>query len=675
MTTTDTTLLMTMSDVAALAHVQRPVVTVWRSRSAQSDTPFPAPVRRTRGVDLFDAHQVGSWLERTGRGNNPAATADAAAYAVLDGQPDDGVAFYGVTALLLLRASSDHALTGQTAADLLDAADEYDPDDDLLFREVEALGANLPALARYVDALVEAAFGPIPAFERLLADRVKRSLGDAGDLTLSRTAIDLMTHTVTALRFSQPTDSVLVDPTGSAGDLFVAIRAAHPGDLSVLTANDDSSTARLQRRRLMVHGIVRTALPVQPSGAFTVNGAAVTVAQYPSAARPSMSAVEMLSAIEQIVLQMTDQQLAVVMAPSAVLNDTGLAREAEQLRSALLRSGRVRAIVRLPAGLVTRKPQQVQALWVLGTAHGDIPMADRYALVADLVATPLDAAAIDDVVADLVASLGDRGTVRAHSFRFARLALTRSLLASRRPLVAGARTVAAASEQSPAALAVHIDRLAALLQCDLTVEPATTAGPGPASAVHQLLTSNHLRYLPGHRIDSTDVIEGATDAAGIRLIGPAEVATPASLGHRRIDRLRFASDYPAGRVTEPGDVVFCTAPRPNAVVDTEGTSVVVYPARILRINPADPNGLMADVLANGIAALPPGHRRWRAWPVRQVAPNERAALADALTSLRLEQKQARERLGQLDELTDLLMAGVTAGSITIASDALSKGTT
>ena len=80
-------------------------------------------------------------------------------------------------------------------------------------------------------------------------------------------------------------------------------------------------------------------------------------------------------------------------------------------------------------------------------------------------------------------------------------------------------------------------------------------------------------------------------------------------------------------------------------------------------------------LAADIAEMPPGHRRWRAWPVRQVALNQRAALADALTSLRWEQKQARERLEQLDQLTDLLMAGVTAGTITLASDAPSKGTT
>ncbi|TFB75864.1 hypothetical protein E3O06_04285 [Cryobacterium glaciale] len=673
MTITDTSLLMTMSDIAALAHVQRPVVSVWRSRAAGTDAPFPAPISRQRGVDLFDAGQVGGWLERTGRGNNREATADAAAYAVSARHDFDEVAFRGVTALLALREAGDHALGGLTAAELLDAADEHDPDDDLLFREVDALGTRLVALAEYVDALVEAAYGPAPAFERMLTDRAKRNFADEGDLTLSRAAIDLMTHTVTALRFTQHADSVVVDPTGSAGDLLVAIHEAHPRDLPVLTANDDDPAARLQRRRLMVHGIVRTGVPVQPSGAFTVDGSAVHIAQYPSAAQPTMTPVEMLSAIDDIVLQLTDQQLAVVLAPATVLTDIGLSPEADQLRSSLLRSGRVRAIVRLPAGMLSGKPQQLQAIWVLGAAHTQHALADRYAMVADLVATPLDTAVIDDLVSDLVASLGDRSTVRAHSFRFARLALTRTLLASRQPLIAGVDTVAVAPEQSAAALAIDIDRLVTALHSDLTVFPATPDQSSNTMTVHELLTAGHLRYIPGNRIAAEDVIVGKVD--GIRLIGPAEVANPTELGHRSIDRLRFAAGYPSGRVTEPGDVVFCTSPKPAALVDTEGTSVVLFPARILRIDRADPNGLLAEVLAADIAALPPGHRRWRAWKARQVALTQRAALADALTSLRWEQKQTRDRLGQLDELTDLLMTGITAGTITLASNAPSKGTT
>ncbi|KGJ82783.1 hypothetical protein GY21_00020 [Cryobacterium roopkundense] len=674
MTITEPGLLMTMSDIAALAHVQRPVVSMWRTRAALTDSPFPTPILRQRGVDLFDAHRVGSWLRDTGRGNNPQAAADAAAYAVLaaTGGSDES-AFRSVTALLALRAASDQALGGLSVAGLLDAADEHDPDDEMFFREIEAIGASLPAVAGYVDALVEAAFGVGPAFERILADRTKRDLADEGDLMLSGPALELVAETVTALRLTQAAESVLADPTGSASDLLLAIHAAQGGELSVTTANDARPAARLQRRRLLVHGISRRGLDVLPSGAFTVSGAAVHVAQYPSANDPAMSAVKMLSSIEQIVLQMTNDQLAVVIAPSPVLSDAGLSREAEELRSSLLRSGRVRAIVRLPAGLLTRKPQQLQALWVLGAAHAHVSLADRWTMVADLTATPLDGAVIDDLVGDLAASLGDRKTVRAHAFRFARLVLTRSLLASRQSLVAGALTATSAAAWPAAARAVAVDRLIVLLNDDtiaavnVPVQPAA-GDPADSSTVGELLSAGHLRYFSGNRIAAGDVISGAADAAGIRLIGPAEIAGQTVLGSRRIDRLRFAAAYPSGRVTEPGDLVFCTSPKPAALVDTDGTAVVVFPARILRIDPGNTNGLLGEVLAADIDALPPGHRRWRAWPVRQVRKSQENALAQALTSIRLEQKRARDRLGHLDELSALLMAGVTAGTLTLASE-------
>ena len=676
MTTTDASLLMTMSDIAGLARVQRPVVSMWRSRSATTQTPFPAPTQRQQGVDLFDADQVSEWLTATGRGNNPEASADAAAYAVLDSAPDE-TTFRGITALLALRFASDHALAGLTVAELVDLADENDPDDSLLFREIDALGANLLSVASYVDALVEAAFGPAPAFERMLADRVKRNLGTEGDLALSPNALDLIAATVTALRLTQPAESALVDPTGSASDLLLAIHAAQPGDLTVTTANDDRPAARLQRRRLLVHDVVRRGLAVQASGAFAVSGAAVHVALYPTATEPDMTPVEMLSAIEQIVLQMSDDQLAVVLAPSAVLSEAGLSRDADELRSSLLRSGRVRAIVRLPAGLLTGKPQQLQALWVLGAAHDRVALAERWTMVADLVDVSLDDAAIGDLVGDLAASLGDRNFVRAHAFRFARLVHTRSLLASRRSLVEGART----PHVPPAALAVTVDRLTAQLNAHvsepltLPVQSANLSDPVATLTVDQLVAAGHLSYIAGNRLAPGEVIETATDA-GIRLIGHAEVSGTSDLGHRRINRLTFAAGYPAGRVTEPGDVVFCTAPRPAAIVDREGLSVVVFPARILRLDPSDARGLVAEVVAADINSLPPGHRRWRAWPLRQVTEDQRSALAEALTSIRLEQKRARDRLGQLDELSTLLMAGVTAGTLTLASEtpALEKGT-
>ena len=671
MTTTESALLMTMSDIAALARVQRPVVSVWRTRAAHTDTPFPTPVFRARGQEFFDADQVGSWLTETQRGNNPEAAADAAAHAApprIEQAEQD--TFPAVTALLTLRSLIGGPLSVLSPDDLLDAADEHDPDDNMLYREVESAGGAREPLARYVDDLVEAAYTEAAAFERLMADR-----RDLGDTTVSSLALDLMSRTATALAATQPGDPVVVDVTGSVGDVLIAIAKDETAarDLTVITASDDSEMARLARRRLAVHRIPCRTVDVQNDGVFTVAGNAVHVAQFPPASDATMSPVGMLSAIDQIVLQMDPTQLAVVMAPSSVLSDANLEREADQARSALLRSRRVRAIVRLPVGLRPRKPQQAQTIWVLGDAYARVELAERWTMVADLSTIPLDQVAIDDLVSDLVAALGDLATVRAHAFRFARLVLTRTLLASHDSLVAGARAAARPSTRRGAALAVRIGELVGSLGSDpddagldrLTVDPVTPAAAARMSSVEQLIASGHLRYIPGNRLNPDDIDDDRADAAGIRIIGPAEVLGEHPLGHRRIDRLRFAGEYPAGRVTEPGDVVFCTSPRPAAIVDTEGTSVVAYPARILRVNPSDPNGLLAEVVAVDVMSLAPTHKQWKTWLLRQTEHRQRAALSDALASIRLQQERALERLAKLDELTSLLMTGLTAGSLTL----------
>jgi hypothetical protein len=220
---------------------------------------------------------------------------------------------------------------------------------------------------------------------------------------------------------------------------------------------------------------------------------------------------------------------------------------------------------------------------------------------------------------------------------------------------------------------VRIDQLLGSLSSEsyaagpdrLTVEPATPANAATTSSVEQLIAAGHLRYIPGNRLDPNDIEDATADAAGIRIIGPAEVLGEHPLGLRRIDRLRFAAEYPAGRVTEPGDVVFCTTPRPAAIVDTQGTSVVAYPARILRVNPSDPNGLLAEVISADVTSLTSTDKQWKRWMFRQTGPRQRAALSDALASIRLQQERARERLAQLDELTSLLITGVTAGTVTL----------
>ena len=51
-------LLMSMTEIAELAKVQRPVVTTWRRRHRD----FPAPAGGDAAQPLFDPRQVADWL-------------------------------------------------------------------------------------------------------------------------------------------------------------------------------------------------------------------------------------------------------------------------------------------------------------------------------------------------------------------------------------------------------------------------------------------------------------------------------------------------------------------------------------------------------------------------------------------------------------------------------------
>ena len=674
----DNALLMTLSDVASLARVKRPVVSVWRTRASRSDTPFPPPVAEEGGVELFDAGSIAEWLSMTGRGNNPDAAADAAANLAFDRSVGGAATLEAITALLALRSMLGVPLTSLDQAEIVDAADENDPDDELLLREIEAIEpAAIQAYVAYTDALIEAAYSEGPAFEKLLNDRFKHGIRGLSDAAPEPPALRLLAQAANTIAETLPPAPVLVDPTGSSGDALHAIAESRDdfAVLPVLAADGDTTSVRLTRRRLLVHGIPRAPLPVDSNGAFSANGSALHVVTLPAASVPGISTEGMLALIDNVVLQMSDDQAGLVLAPATVLVDALSQPEAEHARSVILRTGRIRAIVRLPAGLIPRKPQQPLALWVLGAAHPTVEIAARWTLVADLTGMTLDDGVTEDLVTDLVAGLGSAAAVRAHAFRFARVVLTSTLLASRASLVAQSTPASVARRTLTAELAMRAEQLLAELDAGTTPHPldiAVTVSPAGSgqhrgtASVQNLIADRNLRYLPGNRIEPDDLLDGAA-ASGIRVIGPDEVRGVVALGARVVDRLRFASAYPAGRLTEPGDVVFCTSPQPAAMVDRDGTSVVTHPARILRIDRSDPDGLVSDVLAADINALPPRDKQWRRWNLRRVPPQQRPSFEAALTRLHNERAELLHRLSTLDQLTDVFTTGVTRGDLLIST--------
>jgi hypothetical protein len=670
---------MTLVDVARLAKVQRPVVSVWRGRSAASAAPFPEPFATVRGEERFDADAVVEWLELTGRGNNPHVREDCAAFASPKGMSakDDEIVFNGLAALLCLKEISGEGLAGLTDDDLLDLADEADPDDEFLMSEISALGQRLRPLRCYADTLADASYNCTEAFEQLMRMRLQLVAPGHTTVALRECVRDLVASLAEALAVDAGLEpGVYVDPTCGGSDLLVSL--VHRGDevssATVMIAGHRNAASRQARRRLRVHGVYCERLAVDDDGAWAVTCPAVHLAQYPSPGRPTMSSEEILSAVDNLVLQMDDSHRAVVIAPASVLSDRIRDRRVNELRDVLLRHGSVRAIVRLPKGLVISKPRQALALWVLGPAYGTVHPQDRWTMVADLTDVDLDNAAIRDLVSDLVVAMADRRTVRAHAFRFARPALTRNLLAGGADLVARRPGVVRSPRVPGSEIAVRIaDLIATLSSGDATGppvavgvgarDPADNEGSLPPLTMVEAIAAGQVRMIAGNRLDREDLSGGT-----VQVIGPEELTGAICPGVRGVDRLAFSAKYAAGRYTEVGDVVFCTSPGPAALVDVEGGSVVVAPARVLRINAASTPGLLPEVLASDINAVPADARAWRSWPVRQVPPTEWVALADALEAIERQRTYALDRVALLGELKQLVVRGVTSGSLTLTAN-------
>lgn len=668
-------LRISLAEIAALTQVQRPVVSMWRRRSVNTEAPFPVPVSEDRGQQLFDAGQIRDWLLTTGRGNNPHATEDMAAFARQDSARTDPESdFEALTALIALRHIAGQPLGGLDVNALLDAADDADPDDDFMYGELAALGSDGPASANRVDQLVDAAYSPEAAFEQLMRDRFRTGLRAHADTALASPAIELAALVAVELtRGHDDAQPVLVDSTPGGSDLLVRILRLLPenADPTVWTDSSNDAASRLVRRRLLVHGAQRENLDVTGTGQFAIGGPAVHVGIYPAPGAAEMAPLDILSSIENTVLQMNRQQSGIVLAPASLLSDALTDPSLDEVRSDLLRSGRLRAIVRLPAGLVPSRTRQAQALWVLGPSHASVPIAERWTLVADLSDIPLRDDVVQDLVGDLAVCMGTAATIRAHAMRFARLVLTSMLLGSRGDLV---RQPAAPEQADAAQRAVRVDLLVAQLNADpasapplrLRVEVGSEAPS--AAAIQTLMAQGHLHYLKGARLDPS-LLNAKND--GARILGASEIqqgtaASEGSTAPRHVNRLVLAAANPGARFTEPGDVVFTTSPTPAAMVDALGGAVVEYPARVLRISPADPGGLMPEVVAADINAAE--SKDWRRWTLRRLPFAASQNLRPILAELATQRADAELRLQRVNELTTLIRDGVSSGGLIVADN-------
>lgn len=684
--------LLTLGGISVLAAVRRPVVSVWRTRHRTGARPFPAPVEVRGRQELFDREQVVEWLESTGCGNNPDVREDAGIISLTAARAvSDERTFTGLTALLCLRAS-----TGPLASDpdaLLDVADRFDSDDRLLLTELEEVGPKLAVLAPYAELLVANAFDPAEPFDSL----VRRRQVHLGRQPVHATLRRLVARTAVTLAdeagFSDP---VFVVRSTADVDLVLEaeVQAEGRGALSVAVtvarSERQGADVRLARRWLHVHGLEAIEIVVDADGSQPLPDQAVLVLRLPTVGTDRPTDLDVVS---NLCLDLSPRNRAVVLGPSASLVEPLLERRppgrppadgsalsaAGTSRADALRTGLVRAIVRLPAGLFPEQSRTRAALWCLGPTPSTPPTA----LCADLSQT-LDETHANDLVTDLFAAMQGPSSETVRQLSSSAFQPSAALSVSTRALV------------SPTVREIHLGPSAVIADLQAVLDRASIDVPGirrpelvvseraaalPRMSLEEAVREHKIVLIPGTRVETSDV--------SVRGDAPV-VHRSADLARRDqlpgLSALRLATAYPRVELTRPGDVVVTTSGGPSAAVDHFGGVVVAYPARVLRchrpresteheraelaargVQPPElaRQTFSAEAVAADINAQPPSATTWRAWPLTVLPVDQIAATERLLTALAQRRTQLEAARADIDTAIRAITASVGAQICTV----------
>jgi hypothetical protein len=696
-------LLVSMSEIAALARVKRPVVSTWRRRHPD----FPAALSQNSGRPLFDGAQVAEWLIASGLGN--AATTELRSELTLFAiialrerfTPWQLVETLG--SLLCLRRLDGRPLTDGTNGPLSEAeadralwltvlrrAERIDAEDGFVLRELRSLDATAAPLARLAEDLVEAAYDEHGAYEWLLAARSRLGLdslvADAVAPELRRLLAQL---TDLHVRLEQGELLTLADPHARAGDLLAALLddTDDREHVTVLAADPDERLARVTRRRLLLAGVSELDLDVQtgPDLEERLADPDFVVTQLPYRPSEARSVLAALAEVERVADLLRPGCTALILGPADALVDGLKDTEASRLRSALFRGNVVESVVALPGGVLPFRPGYRPALWTL--TRGPVPETEGRVLLADISSEQLTADVRTRLAEDVLLwrAEGFRA-LDGHDPRYGRVVSVADLdRAFGGPL----------TPPAPPASAIWSDKVterpALIAEAEARLERATAGirayedeqGPYRGGVLRRvgrlprlttlgkLIAEGTVTRLPGHRVDDRHLTEDGHHA----VLGPEEITGERLVGARRIDRLVLATAYDRVALTEPGDVVYTLTPCLGLYVDHDGFSVVAFPARVLRVGPDVARPLTPRVLAallgaaRGTARSPSAVRPARRIEDYQLPDFDQDEVRrfDAL----LAETEHRERLlrAQADALTEarrLTVAGLADGTLTLA---------
>ncbi|MDX3830971.1 hypothetical protein [Streptomyces europaeiscabiei] len=697
-------LLVSMSEIAALARVRRPVVSTWRRRHPD----FPTAVSENSGRPLFDGARVAEWLIASGLGNaDPTELrSELALFGVIALRerftPWQLVEALG-SLLCLRRLGRSRPLTdgvsdpsgdaeGDTAlwAALLHRAERIDAEDDFVLRELRSLDASAAPLARLAEDLVEAAYDERGAYEWLLAARFRLGLDSLAADAVAPELRRLLTQlTDLRVRLEHGESLTLADPHARAGDLLVALLddTEDRESVGILAADPDERLARITRRRLLLAGVSELDLDVQtgPDLEERLADPDLVVTQLPYRPGEDRSVFAALAEVERVADLLRPGCTALVLGPADALVDALKDTEAAQLRSALLRSNVVESVIALPGGVLPFRPGYRPALWTL--TRDPVPEAEGKVLLADIsseqLTTEVRARLAEDVL--LWRAEGFR-ELDGHDPRYGRAVPVAVLdRAFGGPL----------TPPAPPASAIWSDKVkerpALIAEAEARLERATADmrayedGQGPyrggvlrrvgrlpgRTTLGKLIAGHRVTRLPGHRVDDRHLDPDGHHA----VLGPEEITGEQPVGVRRIDRLVLATEYDRVALTEPGDVVYTLTPRLGLYVDVDGFSVVAFPTRVLRVNrdaarPLTPRVLAALLgAARGTARSPSAvraARRIEDYQLPDLDPDEVLRFDALLSETERRERLLRAQTDALAEARRMTIAGLADGTLTLA---------
>ncbi|WP_285752084.1 hypothetical protein [Lentzea sp. NBRC 105346] len=690
--------MVTLSEIASMAQVKRPVVSTWRRRHVD----FPAPVRLDSDL-RFHGHEVVDWLVTRGLGNADATQlrAELALHSIATHSARFGArtVIEVVSSLLCLRHLDEmpllpNGLRGgptdpeETWRTLRQRGERMDPDDELLLRELRSTEGSALALAGLADDLVEAAYTDAGAFEWLLTSRARLSVPELAADALTPELRPLLAQLVDSQLAGEHRGPLTVaDPHARGGDLLAALVRAidDQTQIRVLAAEPEEWLARLTRRRLLIGGVDELNLDVQIGTELEERLAApdVIVTRLPYQAGERRSKLTVLEEIEKIGDLLGPGCTAIVIGPADALVDALPGTDEARLRSDLLRSGILETVVNLPGGMSPYRPGYRSALWVL-TREPTAPTRG-YVLVSDIGSQPFDERVRTRLAEDIVLWRTEGFRRDGHDPRYGRIvpvaqlditfghalippgpppsALLAQTVMERPALIAEAE---GRLEQADLKARRHVDE-----HGHLRGKVVRRVAEQPSMAtIGSLIALGRLEKIKGNRLDPQHIgSEGHH-----KVLGPEEVRGDSPFGARRIDRVVLAGMYERAGLTEPGDIVYTTTPHFGAEVDHDGFSVVAFPARVLRVNPYAVRPLTPRVLAALLnAARNTGRspsavraaQRLEDFVIPDLDPAEVKRFDGLLAEIEQRQELLRTQDEALAEVRSLTIAGIADGTLTI----------